>query len=621
MFFCVVSMKQVSTDNTNASNAKQDLEARLDQLFAQLEAATPQPPSGDRADDTPAKPLDQNPVVVAEQDFVPLRDGGIDGRGAFGGNRLLGAIRQALADDLDVSQALGNERILFQNIADTIEAQNFTPFYEGSATGFFTGDFLSSVSNAGLIGPFSSIAFAPPHLAPLLNENIERLIQTNPFDDILPIDRTNNVDPVQPNAEILSLHGTSEDGVLEEQLFATLTTGFVPNILTPPSNGSIVFNDDGSFVFTPDPDFSGVQVVEIEFFDPNNGSVRIEVIEINVTPVLDVPVLLDGSTTVNEDNTIPLGQDIDITTEDATDGSQTLAITLTGIPSNVLVSATTQGDVTLVQQPDGSYVLSGGTPADVLAVLDTLVLDAPEHNADDFVVTITATATEEDGSTQTVTANHAVIIVEVADQPTVVGGEFVTDEDVPVVLTGLGGELVDQDGSETLIFELANVPEGASFDGAGTFDPATGIWTFTPEEIEAGLTFVPPEHEDGTFEFEITAISTETSTGEQSRNTSPITVTIEAEADAPTVSGSSSINEDEPLPLGDDIDIGLIDQDGSETLSVSVSGFPFTSEDQFDFTNVGGATVAYDPATGTLTISGGTAQDVLDTLALSLIHI
>ncbi|MEP3231189.1 MAG: Ig-like domain-containing protein, partial [Hyphomicrobiales bacterium] len=453
-------MKQISTAKANSSNFEQELEARLEQLFAQLEAAKPRSASGDSADDTPATTSSPNPVVVETQDFVPLRDGGIDGRGAFGGNRLLGTIRQALADDLDLSQALGNERILFQNIADTIEAQNFTPFYEGSATGFFTGDFLSSVSNAGLTGPFAAIAFSPPHLAPLLNESIERLIQTDPFDDILPIDRTNNVETVQPNVVINNIYGTQEDGVLEEQLFLNPIIGFTPEILTPPTNGTIVFNDDGSFVFTPDPDFSGVQVVQIQFIDPNNGSVRIEEIEINVAPVLDVPILVDGATTVNEDNTIPLGQDIDIAVDDATDGSQTLAITLTGIPAGVVVTAATQNGVTLVQQPDGSYVLSGGTPADVLAVLDTLVLDAPEHNADDFVVTISATATEEDGSTETVTANHAVTIVEVVDQPTVVGGEFVTDEDVPVVLTGLGGELVDQDGSETLIFELANVPEG-----------------------------------------------------------------------------------------------------------------------------------------------------------------
>ncbi|MEP1443156.1 MAG: type I secretion C-terminal target domain-containing protein [Hyphomicrobiales bacterium] len=850
-------MKLVPENGLNPTALEKELNGQVETQFAQLDAPTSQ---REVPNETELDP-EITPFNVIPEDFVPARDGGVDGRGAFGGNRLLSVIKRALADDLDLPQALGNERNIFQSTADTIEANRFTPFYEGSATGFSTGNFLSSVSNFGLTGPFSSIAFAPPHLAPLLDESIERLIQFDPFDDLQPIDRSNNVETIRLDAEITETYAWPEDNVLIASLFAEDVTDFNPTIITEPLNGTIVFKADGSFSFTPDTDYSGIQTVVIQFIDPNNGSVRIETITIDVTPVLDAPVLLDGATTVNEDNTIPLGQDIDITIDDATDGSQTLEITLAGIPAGVVVTATTFGDVTLVQQPDGSYVLSGGTPADVLAVLDTLVLDAPEHNADDFVVTVSATATEEDGTTETVTAEHSVTIVDVADQPTVVGGAFETDEDVPVLLegldgglvdgdgsevlsftlsdvpaganfngagtfdattglwtftaaeieagltfvpppeedgtfvftitaiatesengdqasvsapvtvviapvvdpvialnaqssgpedepialgsdidftlddptgeqsleveldgipplatidftavpgvsvvdnratggtlvisgansndvqalletltvtpelhnaddfnvdvtlttteageppqsvsvtqtvvvtpvvdaptvspdvtfntdedtavtlTGLGGALVDQDGSETLSFELTNVPEGASFGGAGTLDPDTGVWTFTPAEIAAGITFEPPEHLDGTFEFEFIAVSTETETGEQARTASTVTIVVEAEADAPVVSGSSSINEDSTLPLGDDINIALVDQDGSETLGVTISGFPFADVDQINFTNVGGAVATYDPATGTLTISGGTAQDVLDTLA------
>ena len=153
-------MKPVAEKGLIPSAHEKKLDEQVETQFAQLETSISQSEVFNDAEYQP----EINPIVGIAEDFVPARDGGVDGRGAFGGNRLLSVIKRALADDLDLPQALGNERSLFHSVADTIEASQFTPFYEGIATGFFTGNFLSSVSDFGLTGPFSPIVFAPPHL-------------------------------------------------------------------------------------------------------------------------------------------------------------------------------------------------------------------------------------------------------------------------------------------------------------------------------------------------------------------------------------------------------------------------------------------------------------------------
>ena len=86
------------------------------------------------------------------------------------------------------------------------------------------------------------------------------------------------------------------------------------------------------------------------------------------------------------------------------------------------------------------------------------------------------------------------------------GGDFTTDEDVTVSLGAVGGALVDDDGSESVAYRMTGVDPDASFT-SGTRSADGTFWTFTQAEIDAGLSFTPPEHEDGLFEMvmEVTA--------------------------------------------------------------------------------------------------------------------
>ncbi len=72
------------------------------------------------------------------------------------------------------------------------------------------------------------------------------------------------------------------------------------------------------------------------------------------------------------------------------DGSESLTIVVRGLPEGAVLSAG-------ALQPDGSWLLRAGD-------LDGLRLTPPENTAEDFAITVTATAGEAGGSTRSVTA-------------------------------------------------------------------------------------------------------------------------------------------------------------------------------------------------------------------------
>ncbi|EFL87465.1 type I secretion C-terminal target domain-containing protein, partial [Ahrensia sp. R2A130] len=160
------------------------------------------------------------------------------------------------------------------------------------------------------------------------------------------------------------------------------------------------------------------------------------------------------------------------------------------------------------------------------------------------------------------------------------GGNYNTDEDTAVALTGLTGALTDTDGSETLTYRVTGVDPAASFT-TGT-DAGGGVWTFTKAELDAGLTYNPPPQADGTFNMVLEATATEDE-GDTASNTANIIVTVAPILDAPNlVAGSSSANEDTVIALGSDIDLTIDDLDGSQTLTVVLDGIPAASITSFN---------------------------------------
>ena len=159
----------------------------------------------------------------------------------------------------------------------------------------------------------------------------------------------------------------------------------------------------------------------------------------------------------------------------------------------------------------------------------------------------------------------------VADAPSVTVVNFSGREDTSIRLTGLGGALIDTDGSESLSFVLSGLPAGASLS-AGT-KQADGSWLLTPAQL-SGVTFIPPAQASGSFTLTLTGIAAESAGGSTARTSVDFTVSLDPVADAGTIAGASAGAEDTSILLKPTFT--LQDNDGSETWSdfTQVSGLP-----------------------------------------------
>ncbi|MEQ9665068.1 MAG: Ig-like domain-containing protein [Phycisphaerales bacterium] len=156
----------------------------------------------------------------------------------------------------------------------------------------------------------------------------------------------------------------------------------------------------------------------------------------------------------------------------------------------------------------------------------------------------------------------------VADAPVLAVADAVGNEDEPIALD-VSAALVDSDGSEALDVAISGVPTGATLS-AGT-DQGGGVWSLSPADLD-GLTITPAEHDASDFSLVVTATTTDES-GDTASSTGTIAVTVQGVADGPTLSVADAEGfEDQPIALN--INAGLVDDDGSESLTVVVAGVP-----------------------------------------------
>ena len=274
---------------------------------------------------------------------------------------------------------------------------------------------------------------------------------------------------------------------------------------------------------------------------------------ITVTAAADAPSLSAEDASGAEDTAIAL--EIASTLSD-TDGSETLSITVGGLPEGASLSAGTVN-------PDGSVTL---TPAQ----LEGLTITPPANSDADFSLQVTATTTEvASGATATTTATLPITVTAAADAPSLTAEDASGAEDTAIALE-IASTLSDTDGSETLSITVGGLPEGASLS-AGTVNP-DGSVTLTPEQLE-GLTLTPSANSDANFSLQVTATTTEVASGATATTTATLPITVTAAADAPSLAAEGASGaEDTAIAL--DIASTLIDTDGSKTLSIEIDGLP-----------------------------------------------
>ena len=140
-------------------------------------------------------------------------------------------------------------------------------------------------------------------------------------------------------------------------------------------------------------------------------------------------------------------------------------------------------------------------------------------------------------------------------------------------------------------------------------------------QVAGGISFNPPAQAYGTYNMTLRASATEhTVAGESTADDvatkdATITVVVAPVLDVPTIGTSSStVNEDTRFNLGQNIGLTLADTDGSQSLSVTLTGIlPPNGNAAPTWTNTSGVTVT-NVGGGTYTIVGANGASVLTVL-------
>lgn len=321
-----------------------------------------------------------------------------------------------------------------------------------------------------------------------------------------------------------------------------------------------------------------------------SGSVTVLFDNVNDPPVNTAPT---GVTTSEDTPFTFQGSDL-IRISDPDAGNAVVSVSLIATGGTVTLSGTSGLTFTTGDGTADPVITMTGTIADINAALDGLVFAPGQHfggAASLRIVTDDLGNTGSGGALQD-DVTVAITVTPVPDAPLLAVEPVVVTEDRTVLLP-ISPALVDADGSETLSIEISGIPAGAVFaNTAGdTLVPVGGVLVLTPGQL-AGLRITPPPHSDVDFALTVTARATETANGTSATTVRTLPVQVVAEADAPllTVAPASGA-EDSGIPLG--ISTGLVDADGSESLSIVISGIPAGSS----LTNAAG---------DTLVVTGGT---------------
>jgi len=181
---------------------------------------------------------------------------------------------------------------------------------------------------------------------------------------------------------------TDEDTAVTGQVVASDVDGdtLAFGIAQGPANGTLVLDAaTGQYTYTPASNFGGSDSFVVEVSDAS-GARALQQVNIAVAAVADAPTLSASHSLGNAATATTVALSIAALLGD-TDGSETLALTVAGLPQGAALSAG-------IANSDGTWTLQ---PADLTGLTMTLA------QAADVTLSITATATEADGGTSSVT--------------------------------------------------------------------------------------------------------------------------------------------------------------------------------------------------------------------------
>ncbi|HHF2961899.1 TPA: tandem-95 repeat protein [Vibrio alginolyticus] len=405
------------------------------------------------------------------------------------------------------------------------------------------------------------------------------------------------------------------------------------NLSTNDPNATIVENADGSFTITPSENFFG----EIEFTYDVTDAIETVAADLNLTvnPVNDLPDVPDLSFTTEDGEAITITEAELLAQATDIEGDDLSVVNVTSSSDTVQVTDNGDGTYTLTPEQgffgnvDLTFDVSDGTDvvaanidlkvefvndapeaapivADVdedgsiLVTQEMLLENASDQDGDDLYATAletndpNASIVDNGDGTFTVTPSQNFngdieFTYEVSDGELSVVNEMTLTvnpvNDIPIVAPGMYH--IEEDGS--ILFTQEDLLSGAiDIDGDDltvTSINYSGDEGTVTDNGDGTFSFVPEEHFSGDLQFSFT-VSDGTDEVEQYIN-----VHIEAVADAPdlVITDGDGRNVDDQAILVEpggivevNIAASLVDQDLSETLTVTVDGVPEGSVISYD---------------------------------------
>lgn len=330
---------------------------------------------------------------------------------------------------------------------------------------------------------------------------------------------------------------TSEDTPLTGTLPATDVDGDIVAfaVNTRPAHGTLTLAPDGTYTYTPDPNYHGPDSFVVALSDGNGGT-TLQTVSVTVTPVNDPPVAANATATVAEDTpfngTLPVSRDVD--------GD---AVTYS--------TASDPAHGTLMLNADGTY---------------TYVPDLDYNGSDTFTYTVS------DGRGGTNTYTVAIQVGGTNDAPTAANQNVSVPEDRPLI---------------------ASLPSATDIDGdpvtySKTSEPAHGTLVVNPDGT---YVYTPFQDFHGPDSFTYTI-----SDGFGGTNTYTVVINVISVNDNPVaVDDSRSGDEDRPI-LGNVIPLRPGQDSDPDGDSLTVDTTPVTGPSHGTLVLNADGTFIYTPA-------------------------